>query len=523
MKPHSRNLPGIAAILALLLIVACTPQRPRLVLDDAYPLPAAKEVFTTGYESIRERYIEVTAAGQFVMEGLHGLGSIDTSVTVEAADGQVVVKVSNIVAGKFAAPDDDDTEGWADLTVRLTAAARQASPDLREASPEKIYEAVFDGILSSLDIYSRYAGHNEARTNRAKRDGFGGIGVRFRIVNNLPQVTFVMPDTPAFRVGLKLGDRIRLADEEPLEGLEQSEVTRILRGPINSEVALGVERKGFGELLAIKVQRAHIVPDTVSYGHKNGIVFLKISNFNQRTASNLLAKLKKARADLGNGIKGIVLDMRGNPGGLLKQAIKVADLFLAQGRIIETRGRHQDSFQSYDAGGRDMAYGRPVVVLVDGKSASAAEVAAAALQDRGRAVVIGTSSFGKGTVQTVVRLPNDGEITLTWSRLIAPSGFVLHGLGVFPTICTSGTDGNAGDGGAVVRKALAERIKTAAVMEAWRRTSYQEKRKRRELREYCPPERRKLQLDSKVAEALLKDRALYTRTLNLSASAAAAR
>ncbi len=163
------------------------------------------------------------------------------------------------------------------------------------------------------------------------------------------------------------------------------------------------------------------------------------------------------------------------------------------------------------------------VVLVDGGSASAAEVAAAALQDRGRAVVIGTSSFGKGTVQTVLRLPNEGEITLTWSRLIAPSGFVLHGLGVFPTICTSGTDGNSGDGQAVIEKALNDRIKTAAVMEAWRRTSFQEKKHRQELRDFCPPERRKLQLDSKVAEAVLNSKALYARTLNLSATAAAAR
>jgi carboxyl-terminal processing protease len=170
-----------------------------------------------------------------------------------------------------------------------------------------------------------------------------------------------------------------------------------------------------------------------------------------------------------------------------------------------------------------MAYGRPVVVLIDGKSASAAEVTAAALQDRGRAIIVGTSSFGKGTVQTVIRLPNEGEITLTWSRLIAPSGYILHGLGVFPMICTSGIDGNSIDGKSVIKKALAARIRATAVLEAWRRTSYQEKQKRQELRSFCPPERRKLKLDSKVAEAMLKDKALYARTLNLSAAAAAAR
>ncbi|NQU56542.1 MAG: PDZ domain-containing protein [Rhodospirillales bacterium] len=523
MTAHFRNLPSVLTLLVTVIVAACAPQRTPLTSDDGYPLPAAKEVFTAGYENIRERYIEGTSPGNFAMAGLRGLGSIDPAITIELAGGDVIVKVSGTITDSFPAPANDDAEAWADLTVQVTALGRQQSAEMRNASAEQIYESVFDGILSNLDIYSRYAGSREAKKNRAKRSGFGGIGVRFRIVNNFPQVTFVMPETPAYDAGLKMGDRITDVDDETLRGLKQDQVSEKLRGPLHSQVTLKIDRKGQSAPLVVKVERAHIVADTVTYGHKGGIVFLKISTFNQSTARNLLNKLKKARTDLGDDIKGIVLDMRGNPGGLLKQSIQVADLFLAQGRISETRGRHPDSFQSYDAGGRDMAYGRPVVVLIDGKSASAAEVAAAALQDRGRAVVIGTSSFGKGTVQTVIRLPNEGEITLTWSRLIAPSGFVLHGLGVFPTICTSGTDGNGVDGEALVKLAIRERIKTAAVMEAWRRASFQEKAQRQELRAFCPPERRNLQLDSKVAEALLNSKALYARTLNLSASAAAAR
>ncbi len=514
---------GLASVLVILVITGCAQQRPRLIADESYPLPAAREVFSAGYGSIFERYIEITTPAEFVMEGLHGLGSLDPTITVNAENREIILKVSNKIVGRFSTPEPTDTEGWAELTVNLTATGRQESLELRKATPEKIYEAVFDGILSSLDIYSRYAGAKEAKRNRAKRDGFGGIGVKFKIVNELPQVTFVMPHTPAKKAGLKMGDRISHAGKDSLKGLIQRQVTERLRGPIHSKVALTVQRKNSPSPLIFEIERAHIVPDTVSYGHQNGIVFLKISNFNQRTARNTLNKLKKARSELGDRVKGIVVDLRGNPGGLLKQAIKVADLFLAQGRVSETRGRHPDSLQFYDAGGRDMAHGRPVVVLVDGKSASAAEVAAAALQDRGRAVVIGTSSFGKGTVQTVVRLPNEGEITLTWSRLIAPSGYILHGLGVFPTICTSGTDGNSLNGEPVIAKALKERIKTTAVMEAWRRTSYQEKKQRQELRAFCSPERRKKKLDSKVAEALLTNKTLYARTLNLSTSAAAAR
>lgn len=519
-----RHLTILLGVFAGLMLGACTTPPPETVIvDDGYPLPAAKEVFAAGFNSIFERYIETTAPGDFTIEGLHGLGSIDPAITISQTGDELALLVANTVAATFPLPNRLDLDGWADLTVEVTAVGRLKSAELRRASPEKIYEAVFDGILSSLDIYSRYAGAKEADRNRAKRDGFGGIGVRFKIINNFPQITFVMPSTPAYRVDLRMGDRITHAGDKSLQGLNQGQVTNLLRGPVQSVVALTIERGDTAKTMVVNIERAHIVPDTVSYGHENGIVYLKISNFNQHTARNTLTKLKKARKDLGEGIKGIVLDMRGNPGGLLKQSIKVADLFLAQGRVSETRGRHPDSIQHYDAGGRDMGYGRPLVVLMDGKSASAAEVAAAALQDRGRAIVIGTSSFGKGTVQTVIRLPNDGEITLTWSRLITPSGYVLHGLGVYPTICTSGMDGNSLDGAAVIAKALEEKIKTTAVMEAWRRTSYQEKQKRQELRSFCPPERRKLQLDAKVAETVLNSRTLYARTLNMSASAAAAR
>ncbi|MBL6932354.1 MAG: PDZ domain-containing protein [Rhodospirillales bacterium] len=506
-----------------MIVVACAPQRQPLIVDEGYSLPAAKEVFAAGYGSIYERYIELTTPAQFTIEGLHGLASIDPAITIDATEDEVILKIDNVIVARFDTPDATDSDGWAELTVNVSAKGRQGSSELRKATAEKIYEAVFDGILSNLDIYSRYAGAIEAKKNRAKRDGFGGIGVRFKIVNNLPLITFVMPQTPAQDAGLKMGDRITHAGKDSLSGLLQRQVTERLRGPLHSKVVLTILRKGENAPLLMEIERAHIVPDTVSYGHQNGIVFLKISNFNQRTARNTLNKLKKARSELGDSVKGIVLDMRGNPGGLLKQAIKVADLFLAQGRVSETRGRHPDSLQFYDAGGRDMAYGRPVVVLIDGKSASAAEVAAAALQDRGRAVVIGTSSFGKGTVQTVVRLPNEGEITLTWSRLIAPSGYIMHGLGVFPTICTSGIDGNSMNQDQVIAKALRERIKTTAVMEAWRRTSFQEKQRRQELRAFCSPERRDKKLDSNVAETVLNNKALYARTLNLSASAAAAR
>ncbi|MBI2979125.1 MAG: hypothetical protein HYY38_09990, partial [Rhodospirillales bacterium] len=217
----------------------------------------------------------------------------------------------------------------------------------------------------------------------------------------------------------------------------------------------------------------------------------------------------------GDGMKGVILDLRGNPGGLLKQSVKVADLLLTQGQIISTRGRHADSIHYYEAGGRDLAFGMPVIVLVDGKSASAAEIVAAALQDRERAVVIGTSSFGKGSVQTVIRLPNDGEITLTWSRLYAPSGYLLHGLGVLPAICTSGVKEDARS---VIRARMAQRAKTEEALNAWRLSSAFDDAKRGKLRESCPSQRRQDDLEIEMARQLLGDQALYAEALRLSAA-----
>ena len=264
--------------------------------------------------------------------------------------------------------------------------------------------------------------------------------------------------------------------------------------------------------LRIDIERAHIVPTTVYASYRDGLVILRVTGFNKGTASDLAEELRKARVALGASIRGVVLDLRGNPGGLLKQSVKVADLFLSEGQIVSTRGRHPNSLQYFEAGGSDLAQGLPIAVLVDGKSASAAEIVAAALQDQGRAVVIGTSSFGKGTVQTVIRLPNDGEITLTWSRLVTPSGYALHGLGVRPSVCTSGA---TGDAAAVIAQTLSERVKTAATLDAWRRVETHSMKERAAIRASCPAERRKNKFDLDLASALLVDRAQYARALDL--------
>ncbi len=517
MKPSRPFNPLFGGLIFVVALAACgTPpsvERVKIARTDDSQIT---EVLAAGYGSISEKYIETVAVEELAMEGLRGFGAVDPALTVARRDSDVVLSSHGDEVIRLPAPLANDVHGWAELTVKLADASRARSSDMRAVGAEQLYETVFDGVLSNLDIFSRYAGAAEARKNRAKRDGFGGLGIRFRVEDDTVTVTDVMPDTPAERSGLKRNDRITHVDLAPLSGLSSAQVLERLRGPTHSVVKLTVGRPGEKTARQFTIERAHIVPETVTRKFENGVLSLKVSSFNQDTARSIAAKIEESKRTSGAGLSGLILDLRGNPGGLLKQSVKVADLLLTQGRIIATSGRHPDSLHQYEAGGRDLAEGVPVIVLVDGKSASAAEIVAAALQDRDRAVVVGSSSFGKGTVQTVVRLPNDGEITLTWSRLVAPSGYTLHGLGVRPTVCTSRGGGGAD---AVIDGVLADRQATKATLASWRTSGFREEQRRSDLRKSCPSEARSDEIDIEIARRILAEGTLYARALELSAVA----
>ncbi len=512
---------GLFGLAVLMLVSACAPmgdiseQHPKFFSEIQ-----AAEVFAAGYTGVTEKYIDKVTVKEIALEGMRGLGAVDPALTVSETNGRVVLAVGGNTISTFPTPRDDDVNGWANLTADISLAARGKSAEMKAAGSEAIYEAVFDGVLSGLDIYSRYAGTREAKQNRAKRDGFGGIGIRYNIREGVPVISSVMEKTPAALAGLRKGDRITRCDGRELKGLTRREISALLRGPTQTRIELSIERVGILDPLQMALERAHIFPSTVTETVKDGIFVLKVKSFNQDTARSMAKKMQQVHLTHGNAIKGIVLDLRGNPGGLLKQSVKVADLLLSQGKIISTRGRHADSIHNYEATGRDLAQGLPLVVMVDGKSASAAEIVAAALQDRERAILIGTTSFGKGSVQTVVRLPNDGEITLTWSRLVAPSGYMFHGLGVLPAICTSG----AGDDvQAVIRKVMKDPLITEKKFYSWRKPGLQDKGTQTRLRTACPSQRRADNFDMRIARQLINDQTLYARVLTLTAETHEAR
>lgn len=519
MTALKRNAATQWVIVASLFVAgSCAPvsQGVQPTSNSPYDSKAASDTFAFGYTSIVERHLERTSAAQVALEGLRGLAAIDTAIDISRQDGMVLLKTADYVAAQYPAPPDDDVRAWASLTVTIALEARGLSTQMRDAGIEDVYQAVFDSTLSKLDLFSRYAGVREAREHRAARNGFGGIGIKFDMADGDARISEVMDSAPAAAAGIHLGDIITQIDGQSLAGMNRDEISTRLRGPVSSTLSL-VLRRGF-KSIEINLKRGHIVPPTVTAQVTDDILEARITGFNEQTASSLRDALVKAE-NTDPALKGVVLDMRGNPGGLVDQAVAVADLFMSDGPIVSTKGRAPLSNQAYDAREGDPGEHLPVVVLVDGRSASAAEIVTAALQDSGRAVVIGTNSYGKGTVQTVIRMPNDGEMTLTWSRFHTPTGYALHGLGVLPTICMANPEPVEAEAAIAALPAA----QVSADLNRWRHARLDDTELRQQLRAHCPggPRDGRRQ-DMAMAESLLGDRLAYGQALSISAPMTAA-
>lgn len=423
-----------AAAIALfgLAIAGCAGSR-----SSTDPSALARQMFEAGFEDIDAVYIDKPDIGGLALAGMQQLSTIDSDVTARRSGDKLELLLKNQIAYSRTVSDDFDPEDWGALTADVLEEATEDSEKLKIAPVEKIYEAMFSGVVGELDQFSRYASAQNARENRAARDGFGGIGVRISVEDDQVRVISVMHYTPAERMGLKNDDIITEIDGQPTKGMNQQEVVDRLRGPVDSKVEITVKRAELAEPFTVAITRAHVVPETVIYRREGDVAYFRVYSFNSETAESLKRAVADAEREIGPRLKGFIIDLRDNPGGLLNQSVAVSNLFLREGRVVSTHGRHPDSHQYFEASGDDIARGKPIAVLVDGNSASAAEIVAAALQDNRRAVVVGSNTYGKGTVQTVLPLPNQGEITLTWARFHAPSGYTLHHLGVLPSVCTS--------------------------------------------------------------------------------------
>lgn len=491
-----------------LLLAACTAEP--VAETGGFDKSRAVRIFSVGYQDIADIYIQEVEIADLATAGLGGLTAVDPELRFGQTGEQLTMTYVGRPVISFAMPETADARAWGKITAAALERGRAVSPLLSEYDSEALYETVFDGIVTELDGFSRYAGRDEARENRASRDGFGGIGVRIRVIDEGVRILSVMEDTPAEEAGLRAQDLITSIDGEAAAGLSQREVVRRLRGPIRSKVNLLIARDEQDPKLVITVTRAHVVPQTVTYHAEGRIGYIRVSNFNQSTARSLRQKIRQAHDELGESLAGYILDLRGNPGGLLDQAVEAADLFVAEGRIVSTRGRHPDSHQIFDAESDDIAEGHAVVLLVDGSSASASEIVAAALQDDGRAVLVGSNSFGKGTVQTVLRLPNEGELTLTWANFHAPSGYALNRVGVLPNLCTSGEIASSADVLERLRQGEFP-LRPSALVKA--PEGERQAAQLAESRARCPKRDGAPEIDLDVARRLLADPALYKRAL----------
>jgi carboxyl-terminal processing protease len=511
-RPHAASRWRAVAGAIVLFLSACAGHRDTVEPHAEHTLPpVATRLFTVAYDQIAERYVQYVSLGTLTDAGLSNLGKLDAKFEVRRRGGKLELRENGVEIAALDLPArEDDARRWAQVMVAALDAGRVHSPALRAAPPEALYQAVFDGVLGQLDPYSRYSGQEMARESRASRDGFGGIGITIDADSGDVRVASVIEGSPAARSGLAVDDRITHVDGESIAGLPTRDVVRRLRGPIGRTVNVIVLRAGRAEPTHVAITRTLIVPPTVAYKRDGNVAHIRLSGFNHRTTDILAAQIKAAMNEIGPNIEGVILDLRGNLGGLLDQAISVSDLFLPGGQIVSTRGRHRASAQFSDASPGDLAETIPLVVLVNGGSASASEIVAAALQDNSRAVVIGSTSFGKGSVQTVVSLPNEGELVLTWARFYAPSGYPLQDLGILPAVCTSGATASAAE---ILDAIRAGRLADVKAMAKWRAADHNDKAGLKALREICAPEARERDVDVEVARALLSDRPLYARAL----------
>ena len=308
---------------------------------------------------------------------------------------------------------------------------------VEEVDEADLIEAAIDGMLTSLDPHSSYLSPDDAAQMRVQTRGeFGGLGIEVTQEEGFVKVVSPIDGTPADEAGMEAGDFITHVDGESVLGLTLDEAVDMMRGPVGSEIVITVVREGEAEPFDVSIIRDTIKLTAVRSRTQGETVVLRVTTFNDQTTPNLQSGLKEQIEEAGgiDQINGIVLDLRNNPGGLLTEAIKVSDAFLEKGEIVSTRGRAPEDGERFNATPGDLAQGKPMVVLINGGSASASEIVAGALQDHRRAIVVGTKSFGKGSVQTVMPLRGDGAMRLTTARYYTPSGRSIQSLGVSPDI-----------------------------------------------------------------------------------------
>lgn len=327
-----------------------------------------------------------------------------------------------------------DSDVYKQLNLFGEVYERVRSEYVEKVSDKELIEAAINGMLQSLDPHSSYMNAESFTEMKIQTKGeFGGLGIEVTMENGLVKVVSPIDDTPAAKAGIQSGDYISHIGDEPVMGLTLSEAVDKMRGKVNTELKITVIREGI-EAFDLNIKRAVIKVTSIKAKIEKDVAYLRITSFTQKTFKNLVKEYKKLSLEMNGNIKGLVLDLRNNPGGLLDQAVSVSDAFLERGEIVSTRGRDNAGEQRFNASKGDITNGVPIVVLINGGSASASEIVAGALQDHKRGILMGTQTFGKGSVQTIIPVTSKGAVRLTTARYFTPSGNSIQAKGISPDI-----------------------------------------------------------------------------------------
>jgi len=354
-----------------------------------------------------------------------------TFVTLSAVAG--VTTVANVTRTYSATSGNSEIYKQLDLFGDVLERVR--SDYVEKPDDTKLIESAINGMLSSLDPHSAFLNRKHFNDMQVQTRGeFGGLGIEVTMENNIVKVVAPIDDTPAARAGVMANDLITHLDGEQIVGLSLEQAVEKMRGKVGTAIMLTIQRKGKDEPLELKIVRDRIRINAVRARAEKDIAYIRITTFNEQTHANLVSSIERLKKEIGPSLKGYVIDLRNNPGGLLDQAIAVTDDFLERGAIVLTKGRNLEETQRSNARAGDLTDGKRVIVLINGGSASASEIVAGALQDHNRALVIGTRSFGKGSVQTIIPLGQNGAIRLTTARYYTPAGRSIQAKGIDPDV-----------------------------------------------------------------------------------------
>lgn len=480
----------------------------------AFPREEMQGVFAAGFAAILDRHMERALPSDLITWGLAGFTANDASLRVERQGRELrLIRARRTLISRVL--PSDSTRGKpeaigmtaAEALMPFQEAAWAASPALRDQGRDRLLRVSFNAIFGHLDPFSRYVTPEEAQLARERRLGQGSVGLRLAAQRGQVVVAAVTRDSPAAAAGIRVGDRLVTVDDEMVLANDLAGAELLLEGAPETEVTLVTQRAG--RRRSIVLSRVAQRVETVTSATRDGVLHLRVSGFNALTSAQVTGFVETAFASA-NPPRGLVLDLRGNRGGILTQAVAVADIFLDDGEIVGTAGRHPEANRRYAATDSDLALGRPIVVMVDGRTASAAEILAAALADRGRAAVLGTGTQGKGLVQILLPLPNGGELQLSWSRIVMPSGWPLQGAGLMPALCTSGGDEAAATALAALRAGQQPMGAVLARLRALRPPV--SALEASALREFCPG-LEGVEREADFAHALVTDASAYRAAL----------